>query len=191
MDDSDESKCHAVYGIQFSDDKGWMSEEAREFVSQYFEDAAEFVEAPSAEDEDGIEPDYGKLTELGEAYVEKLYDSMKELTEKNELCRLAAREGRIMSERYKKRHGQEREARKAAIMDELLRGEKHDFYAGRIREGAEFDVTAGGAEYKFNPDGPYYPGGAWAWFRGAKSDYCYPHFDCRDIAKILGCGTSA
>ena len=86
----DESKCHAAYGISFSDDDGGMSGEARDFVSEFYGNSIELVEAPGVEDGDyGTEPDYGRLEEPGDAYLDKLYGSMTELTEENELSSYA------------------------------------------------------------------------------------------------------
>lgn len=85
VDEDDESKCHGTYGINFSDDYGSMSEEAHDFVREYMCDAAENIEVPSVESDYGIEPDFDKLNELGEAYTDKLFESMTELTEENQL----------------------------------------------------------------------------------------------------------
>ena len=85
VDEDDESKCRGTYGISFVDDYGKMSREARDFAADFEGENVEDFEVPSVEDDYGTEPDYDKLNELGEAFTDKLYESMTELTEQNEL----------------------------------------------------------------------------------------------------------
>lgn len=89
--------------------------------------------------------------------------------------------------RLMKHYANDKAERKSAIMNELLHGEKHDFYVNCVREGCAFDVTVGGTKYEIRPKSWHYLGeGAEAMFRGAESDYCYPTFDDDDILDILG-----
>ena len=83
----DDSKCNATYGINFVEDKGQMSKAAWDCAIEFAEENAEFIEVPSVKnDSEWAEPDYDKLAKLGEAFTEKLYDSMAELTELNDLA---------------------------------------------------------------------------------------------------------
>lgn len=85
VDEDDESKCRGTYGISFVDDYGKMSREARDFAADFEGENVEDFEVPSVEDDYGTEPDYEKLDELGEAFTDKLFESMRELTDQNEL----------------------------------------------------------------------------------------------------------
>jgi hypothetical protein len=87
VNEDDESKCEAIYGMGLVKDRGRMSDEAWDFANQWIEENAKTIEVPSVKEEDSewTEPDYEKLDELGEAFTDELYESMTELTEQNEL----------------------------------------------------------------------------------------------------------
>lgn len=88
--------------------------------------------------------------------------------------------------RLMKHYANDKAERKSAIINELLHGEKHDFYVNCVREGYAFDVTAGGTKYEIRPVRYHYlNGGAVAMFRGAESEYCYPQLNEDEILEII------
>lgn len=85
VNEDDESKCNAIYGMGLVKDHGRMSDKAWDFANQWIEENAKTIEVPSVESDYGTKPDYDKLDELGEAFTNELFESMTELTEQNEL----------------------------------------------------------------------------------------------------------